>query len=56
MYKILVDIREEHISIRNYFKDKDLVSVEDLLEAIDNLIYEKDILEEELEEKENGSI
>ena len=54
MDKILIDIREEHISIRNYFKGNDLVSVEDLLDAIDNLIYEKDNLEEELEEIKNS--
>ena len=51
MDSILIDIREEHISIRKYFEGTDLVSVADLLEAIDNLIYEKSNLEEELEEK-----
>jgi hypothetical protein len=50
MDKILINITEEHISIRKYFNNKDYVSVEDLLEAIDNLIYEKDNLEEEMEE------
>lgn len=50
MDKILINITEEHISIRKYFNGKDLVSVADLLEAIDNLIYEKDNLEEEMEE------
>ena len=53
MDKILINITEEHISIRKYFINKDYVSVEDLLEAIDNLIYEKDNLEEEMEELEN---
>lgn len=54
MDKILIDIREEHISIRRYFNDKDCISVEDLLEAIDNLIYEKDNLEEELDDIKNN--
>lgn len=46
MDSILIDIRAEHISIRKYFEGKDLVSVAELLEAIDDLIYEKDNLEE----------
>ena len=52
MEKILVDIREENESIRDYFKNKDLVSVDDLLNAIDDLICEKDNLEEKLEDQE----
>lgn len=52
MEKILVDIREENESIRDYFKNKDLVSVDDLLNAIDDLICERDNLEEKLEDKE----
>lgn len=51
MKKILVDIREENESIRDYFKNKDLVSVEELLNAIDDLIYERNNLEEKLEDK-----
>lgn len=51
MNKILVDIREENETIRKYFKNKDLVSVDELLDTIDNLIYEKKQLEYELEEE-----
>ena len=51
MKKILVDIREENEIIRDYFKNKDLVSVDDLLNAIDDLIYERNNLEEKLEDK-----
>jgi hypothetical protein len=50
MEKILVDIREENNDIQEYFKNKDLVSVDDLLNAIDDLIYDKHKLEEEIEE------
>lgn len=52
MKKILVDIREENESIRDYFKNKDLVSVDDLLNAIDDLICERDNLEEKVEDME----
>lgn len=54
MESILIDIRAEHISIRKYFEGKDLVSVADLLEAIDNLIYERDNLEEEIDDLKNN--
>ena len=52
MKKILVDIREENESIRDYFKNKDLVSVNDLLNAIDDLIYERDNLEDKIKDME----
>lgn len=52
MKKILVDIREEKESIRDYFKNKDLVSIDDLLNAIDDLIYERDNIEEKVEDME----
>ena len=52
MKKILVDIREENEIIRDYFKNKDLVSVDDLLNAIDDLICERDNLEEKVEDME----
>ena len=50
MDKVLVDIRKETKTIREYFNDNDLVLVEDLLNAVDNLIYEKHCLEEEIED------
>ena len=49
MEKILVDIREENEAITNYFK-KDLVSVEELLSGINELIDEKIYLEEKIED------
>lgn len=52
MEKILVDIRKENESIRDYFKNKDLVAVDDLLDAIDDLLYERDNLEEKIEDME----
>lgn len=52
MKKILVDIREENEIIRDYFKNKDLVAVDDLLNAIDDLICERDNLEEKVEDME----
>jgi hypothetical protein len=51
MEKILVDIREEDDEIKDYFKNKDLVSVDDMLNAIADLLYEKHKLEEEKEER-----
>lgn len=52
MVEILVDIRKENESIRDYFKNKDIVSVDDLLDAIDDLLYERDNLEEKTEDME----
>lgn len=37
MKNVYVDIREENEYIRDYFKDKDFVSINRLLNAIDNL-------------------
>ena len=47
MNKILVDIREENNTIKKHFNNKDVVSVEELLDIIDNLSYELDRLDEE---------
>lgn len=52
MKKILIDIREENTKIKDYFKNKDLVSVEELLNAVDDLICERDNLEEKVEDME----
>lgn len=49
MEEILIDIRREHISIKKYFKNKDLVSIKELLDAIEDLILEVDNLEEKIE-------
>ena len=50
MDNIYVDIREENESIRNLFNDKDFVSVDTLLDTIDDLLYQLNELKEEPEE------
>ena len=50
MDKVLVDIRQETKTIKEYFKNQDTVLVDDLLNTIDNLIYEKHCLEEKLQD------
>lgn len=52
MNNIIVNIQEENSIIRNYFKNKDLVSVEDLLGAIEDLKLEVERLNEQIEDKE----
>lgn len=51
MDKVLVDIRKETDTIKEFFEGKDTVPVDDLLNAIDNLIYEKHCLEEKLQDQ-----
>lgn len=50
MDKVLVDIRKETNSLKEFFNQADTISVEDLINAVDNLIYEKHCLEEEIED------
>ena len=50
MENIYVDIREENESIRDLFNDKDFVSVDTLLDTIDDLLYQINELKEEPEE------
>ena len=50
MEDVYVDIREENESIRNLFNDKDFVSVDTLLDTIDDLLYQLNELKEEPEE------
>ena len=38
-------------SIKRYYKNRDLVSIEDLLNTIDDLLNENEYLKEELEDK-----
>ena len=52
MNNIIVNIQEENSIIRNYFKSKDLVSVEELLGAIEDLKLEVERLNEQIEDKE----
>lgn len=49
MNNIIVNIQEENSIIRNYFKNKDLVSVEELLGAIEDLKLEIERLNEQME-------
>ena len=51
MKDIYIDIREENDTIKNYFK-KDLVSIEAMLSAIEELKWEIDRLNEQIEDKE----
>ena len=50
MEDVYVDIREENESIRDLFNDKDFVSVDTLLDTIDDLLYQINELKEEPEE------
>lgn len=50
MDNIYVDIREENESIRELFNDKDFVSIDTLLDTIDDLLYQLNELKEEPEE------
>ena len=50
MENIYVDIREENESIRELFNDKDFVSIDTLLNTIDDLLYQINELKEEPEE------
>jgi len=52
MDKIMVDIREENEMIREVFKNKDLVSIDEMLNAIDDLKYQIENLEEKVEDLE----
>ena len=52
MSNVYVDIRNENESIQDLFS-KDFVSVDDLLDCIDDLNYQLDKLKEELEDLHN---
>ena len=61
MSDIYVDIRKENESIRELFNDKDFVSIDTLLDVIDELKYELDKKQETIDEltegnKENNSV
>lgn len=49
---VYVDIRNENDSIKDLFS-KDFVSVDDLLDCIDDLNYQLDKLKEEIEDLQN---
>lgn len=50
MDKVLIDIRKETRELKEYFNQADTISISDLIDAVDNLIYEKHCLEEEIED------
>lgn len=52
MEKILIDIREESEQIKRIFKNKDLVSIDDLLNKIVELDDDKEYLEDKIREIE----
>lgn len=47
-----IDIRNESDTIKKYFKDKDLVRTDELISAIEELIWEVDRLNESIEDRE----
>lgn len=49
MDKIYVDIRSCGSDIKSHFENEDIVSIEELLGLIEDLSYEKNMLEEEYE-------
>lgn len=50
MEKVFVDIREENESIQKCFPKKDFVSIDELLDTIDDLLYQVNKLQEEIDE------
>ena len=52
MENVYIDVREVCESFKNLF-DKDLVSINDLIDKIEELVEEKTELEEKLEKYEN---
>ena len=50
MNKILVDIRDENDTIKLHFNNQDFVSIDDLLDKIDELSYTIDNIKEEYED------
>ena len=52
MENVYIDVREICESFKNLF-DKDLVSINDLIDKIEELVEEKTELEEKLEKYEN---
>ena len=53
MENVYVDIRNENEDIRKIFLDKDFVSVDTLLDTIDDLNYQINQLKEEIEDLQN---
>lgn len=52
MENVLIDIRELNEDITKYFKNKDYVTLKEMFDSIDELLYEIRYLEEKIEEIE----
>ena len=50
MERVYIDIRKENQWIRKYFNNKDFISVDDLLDVIENLDSEVECLKEQIED------
>ena len=50
MDNIYVDIREQNESIQKQFPNKDFVSIDNILDVIDDLVYQIDKMQEEIDE------
>lgn len=53
MENVYVDIRKENETIREYFYDKDFVSIDTLLNSIDDLLFQIEKMKEEKEPDED---
>lgn len=52
MENIMIDIRE-YTWLEKIFKNKDYITLEELLDKVDNLYYENENLKEEIEDMKN---
>ena len=52
MENFYIDIRNENSIICDYFKNKDIVSIDELLGAIEDLKLEVERLQEQIEDRE----
>lgn len=51
MNEVFIDIRKENEWIRKHFENKDFVSIDDLVNCIENLILEIDNMKEKYEDE-----
>ena len=56
MEQVLIDIRKESHWIKSKFKNKDFITLKDLMDTLENLICDNDTLEEEKKDLENKLI
>lgn len=50
MEHIYIDMREQGFTLSNHFKNKDMVSVEDILTELEQVIDDMEALQEEFED------